>query len=133
MAQLADLAGAVFEGHLQAPGLGKCGLSYRFGSVQTGLHTAVKSQRRQLGWTNNEEEIRCISAICCIPDLGLESEEVTVSVNPAGEDGSRLMLLQSLSRPDLGLTILRLNSGASSLAGGDESWTPDMADRKSVV
>lgn len=126
MAQLADLAGAVFEGHLQAPGLGKCGLSYRFGSVQTGLHTAVKSQRRQLGWTNNEEEIRCISAICCIPDLGLESEEVTVSVNPAGEDGSRLMLLQSLSRPDLGLTILRLNSGASSLAGGDESWTPDM-------
>ncbi|CAE7837190.1 kidins220b [Symbiodinium sp. CCMP2592] len=126
MAQLAELAGAVFEGHLQAPGLGKCGLSYRFGSLQSGLHTAVKSQRRQLGWTNNEEEIRCISAICCIPDLGLESEEVMVSVNPAREDGSRLMLLQSLSRPDLGLTILLLNSGASSLAGGDESWTPDM-------
>ena len=38
----------------------------------------------KLDTTGPAEEIRCISAICCIPDLGLESEEVTVSVNPAG-------------------------------------------------
>ena len=44
-----------------------------------------------------------------------------------GEDGSRLMLLQSLLRPDLGVTILLLDSSSSTLIGGDESWTPDMA------
>ena len=87
----------------------------------------VKSQRRQIGWTSKDPEILCISAVCCIPDLGLESEEVVVSLNPAKEDGSRLMLLQSLTRPDLGLTILLLDPNASSLVGGDESWTPEVA------
>ena len=29
------------------------------------------------------QDITCISAICCIPDLDLESEEVVVSLNPA--------------------------------------------------
>lgn len=32
------------------------------------------------------------------------------------------MLLQSLTRPDLGLTVLHLDSHGQ-LTGGDESWT----------
>lgn len=40
-----------------------------------------------------------------------------------GSDGSRRLLLQSLARPDLGLTILRLDG--TQLSGGDETWTPE--------
>ena len=40
-----------------------------------------------------------------------------------GSNGSRQILLQSLTRPDLGLTILHLDSKGL-LIGGDESWTP---------
>ncbi|CAJ1370846.1 unnamed protein product [Effrenium voratum] len=116
-----SLGGSVFEGHLQAPGLGRCGLSYRF-EAAVDVPAGVKSQRRQLGWTT--KDICCYKAVCSIPDLGLESEEVVISVDPAREDGSRLLLLQSLVRPDLGLTVLSLDSSSSSIQGGDESWTP---------
>lgn len=119
-----ELAAAVFEGHLQAPGLGKCGLSYRFGNaMDPPMPAAVKTQRRQLGWSTKEQEISCFGAICSIPDLGLESEDVIISVDAAGLDGSRQMLLQSLARPDLGLTVLLLDSNGQ-ITGGDESWTP---------
>ena len=120
---MSQLAGAVFEGHLQAPGLGKCGLSYRFSSTPlVSLPAAVKVQRTQLGWSTHEQDISCFNGICSIPDLGLESEEVVISAE-SGSNGSRQILLQSLTRPDLGLTILHLDSKGL-LIGGDESWTP---------
>eukprot|EP00438_Fugacium_kawagutii_P001248 Skav223444 [mRNA] locus=scaffold350:727023:732753:+ [translate_table: standard] len=81
------------------------------------------------------QDISCFGAICSIPDLGLESEEVVISVDAVGDlapmisvglDGSRQMLLQSLTRPDLGLTVLHLDSHGQ-LTGGDESWTPGTA------
>lgn len=46
-----------------------------------------------------------------------------VSVDPPTADGSRRMLLQSIQRPDLGLTVLRLQPGGQKLDGGDETWT----------
>merc|ERR1719401_2721450 len=39
-------------------------------------------------------------------------------------DGSRRILLQSLVRPDLGITVLRLEPDGQHLVGGDESWHP---------
>ena len=68
------------------------------------------------------QEVSCFGAICSIPDLGLESEEVIISVD-AAVDGSRQMLLQSLARPDLGLTVLHLDQSGQ-ITGGDESWMP---------
>lgn len=87
---------------------------------------AVKAQRQELGWSCQEKDMTCYSAICSIPDLGLESEEVIISVDATGEDRCQKMLLQSLTRPDLGLTILRLDSDGQ-MIGGDETWTADQS------
>lgn len=55
--------------------------------------------------------------------LDLELCASVVSAKDRGLDGSRQMLLQSLARPDLGLTVLLLDSNGQ-ITGGDESWTP---------
>ena len=72
-----------------------------------------------VGWC----QVECYGAVCSIPDLGLESEEVVISVDAPASDGSRRLLLQSLARPDLGLTVLRLQG--TQLVGGDETWMPE--------
>eukprot|EP00931_Biecheleriopsis_adriatica_P048569 TRINITY_DN28076_c0_g1_i1.p1 TRINITY_DN28076_c0_g1~~TRINITY_DN28076_c0_g1_i1.p1 ORF type:complete len:561 (+),score=111.09 TRINITY_DN28076_c0_g1_i1:103-1785(+) len=122
----AVLAGAVFEGHLQPPGMGKSKLTYEFADSAKAppLPAAIKNQRRALGWGCKDQEVSCFSATCNVPDLGLEAEEVMISVDPPAPDGSRRMLLQSLKRPDLGVSILQLESGSSRIVGGDETWSP---------
>jgi len=116
------LAGATFEGHLAAPGMGKCSLTYRFKeTLKAPMPAAVKMQRRQLGWSVKDEEVSCLPATCSIPKLGLEEEEVIVSMDAASPSNSRRLLLQSLLKPDLGITILVMDASGA-MVGGDESW-----------
>eukprot|EP00928_Gymnodinium_smaydae_P072321 TRINITY_DN55699_c0_g1_i1.p1 TRINITY_DN55699_c0_g1~~TRINITY_DN55699_c0_g1_i1.p1 ORF type:complete len:565 (-),score=116.81 TRINITY_DN55699_c0_g1_i1:70-1713(-) len=118
------LCGAVFRGQLQPPDGESYPLSYRFdtATMDSSLPTAVKRQRQILRMSVKDTE--CITAWCDIPALGLEGEEVVVSADVADvSDGSRKLLLQSLARPDLGITLLRLASDGDELIGGDESWS----------
>eukprot|EP00441_Pelagodinium_beii_P043607 CAMPEP_0197632168 /NCGR_PEP_ID=MMETSP1338-20131121/9045_1 /TAXON_ID=43686 ORGANISM="Pelagodinium beii, Strain RCC1491" /NCGR_SAMPLE_ID=MMETSP1338 /ASSEMBLY_ACC=CAM_ASM_000754 /LENGTH=479 /DNA_ID=CAMNT_0043203719 /DNA_START=39 /DNA_END=1475 /DNA_ORIENTATION=+ len=124
-ASAAALGGASFDGHLTAPGVGKCSLTYAFQErAKAPMPAAVKMQRRGLGWSTKDEEVCCLPATCSIPKLGLEDEEVLVSVDAAGPSGSRRMLLQSLLKPDLGITILVLDASGA-MVGGDESWSEE--------
>mmetsp|Transcript_19639 Transcript_19639/g.45743 ORF Transcript_19639/g.45743 Transcript_19639/m.45743 type:complete len:537 (+) Transcript_19639:127-1737(+) len=119
-----SLRGFTFEGHLAPPDGQKCRLSYSFGEdVSRVLPPAVRKERRQLGWSCGDG-VALISAKCSIPALGLQNEEVVVTLDPPAADGSTRILLQSTKRPELGLTVLQLSSQGDTLAGGDESWTP---------
>lgn len=84
---------------------------------------AVKAQRRAMGWTYREQDFVCWRAFCSIPALELVDEEVVISVDKAAGDGACRMMLQSLLRPDLGVSVLRLEADGR-LVGGDESWAP---------
>mmetsp|Transcript_35459 Transcript_35459/g.89320 ORF Transcript_35459/g.89320 Transcript_35459/m.89320 type:complete len:514 (+) Transcript_35459:111-1652(+) len=123
MAVAEKLQNATFTGHLEPPGATKCDLIYRFGDP-TGapLPSQVRLQRQSLGWPCSANVV-CVTATCSIPALGIEREDVIVSVDPAGIDGSLRMLIQSLERPELGLTVLRLSPDGQQLSGGDESWS----------
>jgi ankyrin repeat protein len=77
-----------------------------------------------MGWSH--KDIPCIMASCSIKDLGLEGEEVVISADPPGNDRSRRLLLQSLQRPELGITVLMLDAAGNVLSGGDEDWKPGM-------
>ncbi|CAE8590291.1 unnamed protein product [Polarella glacialis] len=107
----------------------RCTLAYSFAETahEPPMPAAVKLQRRQLGWTCKDQEVCCFTATCSIPALNLHEEEVTVSADPADLEGARRMLLLSLQRPDLGITLLRLEPGGKRLVGGDESWAPGQA------
>lgn len=119
------LAGAAFKGHLSPPGMDKCSLSYQLADApQDVLPPAVKMQRRQLGWSSKEKDTVCFPATCSVPALGLKDEQVVISVDRTVTDGSRRMLLQSLTKPDLGITILHLTPDGSKIVGGDETWGP---------
>eukprot|EP00930_Biecheleria_cincta_P059235 TRINITY_DN44990_c0_g1_i1.p1 TRINITY_DN44990_c0_g1~~TRINITY_DN44990_c0_g1_i1.p1 ORF type:complete len:529 (+),score=108.30 TRINITY_DN44990_c0_g1_i1:125-1711(+) len=119
------LAGAAFKGHLSPPGMEKCSLSYQFADApQDVLPPAVKMQRRQLGWSSKEKDIICFPATCSVPALGLKDEQVMISVDSVVRDSSRRMLLQSLTKPDLGITILHITPDGSKIVGGDETWDP---------
>lgn len=119
------LCGAYFKGQLSPQDGESCVLTYRFNDdpMPPPLPMAVKRQRQtmKLPW---REGISCVAAFCSIPSLGLENEEVVVSVEQPATDGAHRMLVQSLQRPELGITVLRLESGGSQLSGGDEDWTP---------
>lgn len=121
----AKLFGATFKGKLTPPGAASAGLTYVFGdAVLPGtLNQKVKRQRQILRWST-AASVQALNATCSIPTLGLQNEPVVVSVDPAGEDGSYLILLQSLQRPELGLTILRLDADGEQLTGGEEGWKP---------
>jgi len=102
--------------------MGKCSLTYRFKeTLKAPMPAAVKMQRRELGWSVKEEEVCCLPATCSIPKLGLEEEEVIVSMDAASPSNSRRLLLQSLLKPDLGITILVMDASGA-MVGGDESW-----------
>lgn len=118
-----ELSGATFDGHLTPPEGPKCKVQYRFGEAsEQSLPTAVKRERRKAGWKN--DGFVCMQASCSIPALELRDEEVIISIDPAGPDGTCNMLLQSVNRPELGLTVLVLAADRQNLTGGDESWSP---------
>jgi len=114
---------AVFEGHIKPNGGARCPLTYKFGShaMEVPLLAAVRKQRQAMRW-GDKPDVNSIMATCSIPSFGLEAEEVVVSIDPATSDGSRMMLVQSLKNPDLGISVLRLDSDGNKLEGGDESW-----------
>eukprot|EP00927_Polykrikos_kofoidii_P060907 TRINITY_DN55805_c0_g1_i1.p1 TRINITY_DN55805_c0_g1~~TRINITY_DN55805_c0_g1_i1.p1 ORF type:complete len:550 (+),score=88.42 TRINITY_DN55805_c0_g1_i1:152-1651(+) len=87
------------------------------------MPTEVKRQRASMKWPW-KNGVTCVAAFCSIPSLGLDNEEIVVSFEQPGADGSQRLLIQSLQRPELGLTILRLEAGGSQLSGGDEDWSP---------
>mmetsp|Transcript_139149 Transcript_139149/g.242137 ORF Transcript_139149/g.242137 Transcript_139149/m.242137 type:complete len:523 (+) Transcript_139149:70-1638(+) len=121
---LEPLLGVTFDGHLAPPDGPKCRVKYAFGrATPDAIPTAVRKQRREVGWKCGAG-VASISATCSIPALGLRNEEVVVSVDPPGRDGERRMLLQSLARPELGVTVLVLSADGQTLAGGDETWSP---------
>eukprot|EP00419_Tripos_fusus_P040821 CAMPEP_0172787970 /NCGR_PEP_ID=MMETSP1074-20121228/206708_1 /TAXON_ID=2916 /ORGANISM="Ceratium fusus, Strain PA161109" /LENGTH=469 /DNA_ID=CAMNT_0013624991 /DNA_START=199 /DNA_END=1606 /DNA_ORIENTATION=+ len=89
--------------------------------MEVPLLAAVRKQRQAMRW-GDKPDVNSIMATCSIPSFGLEAEEVVVSIDPATSDGSRMMLVQSLKNPDLGISVLRLDSDGNKLEGGDESW-----------
>lgn len=118
------LLGASFEGHLSPPDGANCRVTYSFGqATQQPMPLPVMQQRRELGLSCNSA-VCALAATCSIPTLGLTDEEVIASVEPPSKNGTRQLLLQSLKRPDLGLTVLMLSKDGKELAGGDETWTP---------
>lgn len=120
-----SLCAARFVGQLDPPGGEPVDLAYRFHDAPMAqpLPLAVKLQRQNMRWTLRD--VRCVGATCSIPALGLTAEEVVVSVDPGPEaDGSTRILLQSIQRPDLGVTVLYLAANGSELVGGEEDWTP---------
>ena len=68
-------------------------------------------------------DVGCIYGRCTIYDLGV-SEKVVFSVGPLDAVGQRQLVLQSLARPELGVTVLQLSVDGSALEGGDEHWKP---------
>jgi len=123
MGGMEQLLDAVFEGHIKPTGGSRCPLTYKFGTsaMEAPLPAAVRKQRQAMQWSV-KSDVRGIMATCSIPSFGLEAEEVVVSIDPATADGSRLMLVQSLRNPDLGISVLRLDPDCNKLEGGDESW-----------
>jgi len=117
------LCGATFDGHLDPPDGQKCVVQYKFEDalLPEPMPPKVQSQRRALGWPVRNG-VSCVLAQCSIPQLGMTNEEVVVSSDPVAKDGSCRLLLQSLKRPELGLTVLRFESGGTELIGGDETW-----------
>mmetsp|Transcript_158812 Transcript_158812/g.509105 ORF Transcript_158812/g.509105 Transcript_158812/m.509105 type:complete len:528 (+) Transcript_158812:103-1686(+) len=123
MPGLERIQGCVFTGHLAPPDAARCDLTYRFEELWAGpLPNEVKAQRRSLGWSP-EAAGGAISATVSLPALGLDREEVLASLDKATPDGSTRMLIQSLKKPELGLTVLFLAPDGRSLSGGDETWS----------
>jgi ankyrin repeat protein len=117
---LEPIFGATFEGHLCPPDGDKCRIKYSF-AAQTKLPVpqAVLTQRRALG-LGYTTGVLVLPATCSIPTLGLEDEAVIVSIDSTS---SGQLLLQSLERPDLGVTVLVISSDGLELSGGDETWS----------
>lgn len=133
---LETLLGAAFEGHLAPADGTKCSVKYVLGrTTHQPVPPAVRKQRRDIGW-NCSEAVVSVDATCSIPSFGLRNEAVTVSFDPPDQTGSRLLLLQSLTRPELGVTILVLSGDGQSLNGGDETWSigdPPVIQTKRVI
>lgn len=123
MTSLASLDGAVFNGHLAPPDGARCEVIYRFRGALQGQPSEVQKQRRSLGWSA-KADVECAAASVSIPALGMDGEEVVASFDAAAAGQTRRLLVQSLSRPELGLTVLLLSADGSTLEGGDESWEP---------
>mmetsp|Transcript_20321 Transcript_20321/g.44339 ORF Transcript_20321/g.44339 Transcript_20321/m.44339 type:complete len:511 (+) Transcript_20321:54-1586(+) len=111
-----------FSGSLAQPDGVKCEVSYVFGNRLTSpLPAKVAAQRKELGW-HKEPRGGALSATVSLPALGLQEEDVVASLDAATPDGSVRILMQSLTKPELGLTVLVLAAGGKSLIGGDETW-----------
>lgn len=67
-------------------------------------------------------------AAVTIPKMSIRDEEVAVSVDQADNSSPVRLMLQSLNRPDLGITILHLSNDGLSLEGGDETWASGAGD-----
>lgn len=118
------LLGATFEGYLTPPDGKKCRVTYSFSKIRLqAIPPVVEQQRREIGWRCGAT-VWALKASCSLPLLDILNEEVVVSVDPPTSSGTRQMLLQSLKRPELGLTLLVLAADGRELTGGDESWSP---------
>eukprot|EP00929_Paragymnodinium_shiwhaense_P079895 TRINITY_DN41651_c0_g2_i1.p1 TRINITY_DN41651_c0_g2~~TRINITY_DN41651_c0_g2_i1.p1 ORF type:complete len:576 (-),score=138.54 TRINITY_DN41651_c0_g2_i1:222-1949(-) len=122
-----SLWGAVFKGKLE-PGTGDVfKISYEFDNtpLDGAMPKEVKRQRMimQLPYA---ADVVCVNATVSIAALGIDKEDVIISCEPPdGKDGGRRLLLQSIKKPEMGVTMLRLASSGDKIIGGEEDWTPD--------
>ena len=118
------LSGAVFEGQIKPLDGVTLQVMYHLDPAPTCglLPPEVVKQRRTMGLSCGSD-VGYIYGRCTIYDLGV-SEKVVFSVGPLDAAGQRQLVLQSLARPELGVTVLQLSMDGSALEGGDEHWKP---------
>ena len=118
------LSGAVFEGQIKPLDGVPLQVMYQLDPAPTCglLPLEVVKQRRAMVLSCGSD-VGCIYGRCTIYDLGV-SEKVVFSVRPLDAVGQRQLVLQSLARPELGVTVLQLSVDGSALEGGDEHWKP---------
>mmetsp|Transcript_27196 Transcript_27196/g.51781 ORF Transcript_27196/g.51781 Transcript_27196/m.51781 type:complete len:286 (-) Transcript_27196:89-946(-) len=111
--------GAAYQGTLTQFSKGY-ELRYDIGKELPKIPQAVTDARNELGWKACKIEF-CCEGTCSIAMLGMKDEPVVWIVDVKDGNAARVLIM-SLDKPELGITVGHLDVRREELTAGDETW-----------